>query len=573
MSFGNLPAVWGLVGLAAIAGVLYMLQRLRVRHQLVEVETTMFWQKAMEESRARVLVQRFRHPWAYVLILLIAGLMWLSIAGLRTTADEQRDHLVLVDGSAGMAVGERFAEAVAMATDYAASLPEDGRTVVLCGGSAKTVLRPGEESLLLAKRLTDAEPQAAPNSVARTLRTFVAAQSDRALSVCIIGDSPLTQGELAQLPDAVEVTQLKVAGRTGNNAGITALGVRAAVSGKWPNVDVLLDVRYATGATGAATAVELRLDDVAWAGAPATESLSDGVRYRFADVPAAGQTLIAALAGGDALAADDRASFVLPDRRPIAVAVEPAAAAVFRQVVAADPGLSLQEAVTPTTRAVVRSVGSSFGGDVPAIELSDPAASDDAFLVFHPEDLDPGAVLDHLYRGLGLNEIDAMATAEAIGRSITMGAKPGATKKLWVWRQLLEPEYDFVNSRSFPLFVGLGVRWLVGFETGPERTAVAEAVAANDSPVRLADGSVQRSFGDVFVPAVAGQYQVDDGQRLFASLLDAGVTGAAPLAVAADLPAAGAASRTGYDLVTVLLLLALGLLVAEWVLYRTARIP
>ena len=571
MNFGNLPAVWGLLGLAAIAGVLYMLQRLRVRHRLVEVETTMFWQKAMEESRARVLVQRFRHPWAYALILLIAAFLWLSIAGLRTNADEKRDHLVLIDGSAGMAVAERFAEAVELATGYSASLPEHGRTVVLCGGQAKTLLRPGEENLLLAKRLADAVPQAAPNSVARTLRTFVAAQSERALSVCIVGDSPLTQVELEQLPDGVDVTQLKVAERTAKNAGITALGVRAAVSGQWANVDVLLDVRHISGA--AATAPQLLLEAAAWTGTPTTESLPDGVRYRFADVPAAGQTLTASLAGGDALTADDRASFVLPDRRPIAVAVEPAVAAVFRRVIDADPGLSLQAAATPATRAVVRSVGSTFGGDLPAIELSDPAASDDAFLVFHPEDLDPGAVLDELYRGLGLNEIDAMATAEAIGRSITMGAKPDATKKLWVWRQLLEPDYDFVNSRSFPLFVGLGVRWLVGFDAGPERTAVAEAVSVNDRSVKLADGSAQRSFADSFVPAAAGAHQVEGGQRFIASLLDPAATGAASSATAADLPAAGVASRTGHDLVTVLLLLALGLLVAEWVLYRTARIP
>ena len=570
MSFGNLPAAWSLLGLAAIAGILYMLQRLRVRHQLVEVETTMFWRQAIEESRARVLVQRFRHPWAYLLILLIAGLLWFSVAGLRTNASGQRDHLVLLDGSAAMA--QSFDEVVELATSYASSLPEDARTVVLCGGRARTLLRPGEESLLLSRRLADVSPDAAPNSVARTLRSFVVAQADRALSVCIVGGSTLTAEELALLPESVEVRQLKVRKVAAHDAGIKGLGVRAAASGKWHCVDVLVNV---DGPMVPDQQPGLSLDGVAWTGSPAVTSLADGSSYRFVDVPAHGQLLEATIAGEDGSPANAKALLMLPDRRPIAVAVEPSVAAVFRRVIASDPGLSLRESVTAETRVAIRSVGSTFGGDVPAIELSDPAASEDAFLVFHPEELDPGAVIDELYAGLGLNEIDAMATAKAIGRAITMGAKPGATKKLWLWRQLLEPEYDFVNSRSFPLFVGLGVRWLVGFEEGPERVAVSEPFALRDADVqpvqapRVQDASLQRSFTNSFVPTSPGVFQTSRGNRFAASLLAPGTTGAA----AAALPPASVASASGYDLVTALLLLALGLLVAEWVLYRTARIP
>ena len=78
MSFGFVPWALGALGLVGIAGVLYALQRLRVRHRQVEVETTLFWQQAIEESRARVLTQRFRHPWTYALLLVICSLLWLS---------------------------------------------------------------------------------------------------------------------------------------------------------------------------------------------------------------------------------------------------------------------------------------------------------------------------------------------------------------------------------------------------------------------------------------------------------------------------------------------------------------
>ena len=66
--------------LAALAGALYLLQRLRVRHREVDVATTLFWHEAVHETRARVLVQRFRHPWAYALLLAISALLW-SVVG------------------------------------------------------------------------------------------------------------------------------------------------------------------------------------------------------------------------------------------------------------------------------------------------------------------------------------------------------------------------------------------------------------------------------------------------------------------------------------------------------------
>ncbi len=43
MSFGNLGAPLVIAGLLGLAGVLYLLQRLRVRHRELTVVTTLFW--------------------------------------------------------------------------------------------------------------------------------------------------------------------------------------------------------------------------------------------------------------------------------------------------------------------------------------------------------------------------------------------------------------------------------------------------------------------------------------------------------------------------------------------------
>ena len=53
------------LGAAALAAGLFLLQRLRVRHRPVVVVSTLFWQEALQEARARVLVQRFRHLFTY----------------------------------------------------------------------------------------------------------------------------------------------------------------------------------------------------------------------------------------------------------------------------------------------------------------------------------------------------------------------------------------------------------------------------------------------------------------------------------------------------------------------------
>ena len=104
-----------------------------MRHRRVETVTTLFWRQAIQESRARVWVQRFRHLAAFLLILAIAWLSWLSLADLRFQNDRAATHLIMVDGSAGMAWGARFADAHAQLKRTVADTPGEQRWVVWCG--------------------------------------------------------------------------------------------------------------------------------------------------------------------------------------------------------------------------------------------------------------------------------------------------------------------------------------------------------------------------------------------------------------------------------------------------------
>jgi hypothetical protein len=102
MTFANLPGVWVIAGLATLAAALFVLQQLRTRYRDVTVVTTIFWRQVKDEAPVRTLRERFRHPWAYALVLAIA-LVWLSRRSRIHPDGRWRVPLLVLDGSAGMA--------------------------------------------------------------------------------------------------------------------------------------------------------------------------------------------------------------------------------------------------------------------------------------------------------------------------------------------------------------------------------------------------------------------------------------------------------------------------------------
>ena len=59
MSFANLTWPWLLAGAAGLAGLLYVLQQLRIRYTEVAVPTAMFWLEAARDAPVRVFRRRF----------------------------------------------------------------------------------------------------------------------------------------------------------------------------------------------------------------------------------------------------------------------------------------------------------------------------------------------------------------------------------------------------------------------------------------------------------------------------------------------------------------------------------
>jgi len=579
MNFANLSVSWVLAGLAGLAAALFVLQQLRTRYRDVTVVTTIFWKQVVDEAPVRKFREKFRHPLAYALILAIASLVWLAFADpqLSGAADGTR-YIAVLDGSATMAGGNRFARAVADLERYVASLPADRRQVIWSGGELRPLLSPGEHTLLLEKRLSRLEPDSAPSSVERLIRQISASPvAGQQTEVVVFGDAPVRKQVLDLLPESIRVTRAAEATAAGTNRGITALGVSDALSGAWDRVDVLIDVRSGAGAKPADVQVTLDGKPIP-AAAISRTAQPDGEQWLVRDLPAAGGLFAArinAAAGADDQPLDDTANVRLPDKPILKVQLSSSLEADLGPVLRADSGVEL---VTSSPQIVVRRPNEAIGGKVPALEFVPNGSQQQAFLLTHPESLDSHDVLADAVDRIGLTQIDAMALAQDAGRPIEVSIAPGAQWRVSVWEDLLSEQYNFTRSRAFPLFVANSLRWLAGtpawYPTVGAGKPLVPASVGTAVRVVAPNGRVIDPLGAAFVPPKAGDLPVSiKGRTLAVSLIDPSVTAGtrdASLTIAKEAATHGG---SGAGFATWLGLIALILLAVEWHFFQRGRLP
>jgi len=550
------------LGLAALALGLFAAQRLRLRHDEVLVPTTLFWRAALEETRARTLVERFRHPLAYALVLAVAGLLWLAVARPDAVRERGPRHVFLLDGSAGMAVPGRFEAAVTALERALAAAPRDRTEVLWCGADVHTLLAPGEDRALLRARLADRAPEAAPASVERALgeRSLAPWLSEAggaaAFTRCVVfGDAPLR----AVAAPGLHVERADLGVPPAPALAVTALGVAPAASGDWTRVDVLATVRGpgAAAADGTPALTVRRADGALLDGALARSELApDHAEHVFLDVPADGATLTFQLdrPGAPALA------LWLPERRRLRVGVDPGlSAAVGAEAAAAliaalDADVAVERTPEPPHDLWV----GDGGVGLPRLTFAPLAQQEEAIVVRHAPLQDSAAALAEALGELGLDRLDAAALAETLGRPIALGAAPGPEREVALWRELVAAP-AFLEDRGFPLLLGRAVRWLAA---APD--VAPYAAVARPAPRRVGRPAPPGSARAVTLASPGAAPQLEFDWRLAAA------TAPGLLATPADGPTDGPG---GWRPFTWILALALAGLVAEWALVQRGRVP
>lgn len=551
-------------GLGLLAGALYLLQRLRVRHREARVPTLLFWKEAVEETRARVLVRRFRHPWAYALALAAASLLWFAGAGPELDGDPELEHLLVLDGSAAMLRGERFADAARAVEERARALPRKRTRVVLASGRLLTILAPGEDFALLRRRIESLAPEAAPSTLAAAVEAAAAfLPPGRRLLAEIHGDGALDEEWGGTLPEGVRVRRVSPPpDARALVAGITALGVSESASGRWDAVDLYLRVE------GGQTPPQVELDGVPIA--MEARSSGAGTEYFLHEVAARGQRWSARLGGVAASDAELSAVRALPERARLRVGLSPRAlliAPALGIALSADSGVELAD---QAAEVVLRLAGEDYGAGLPALELVESDPGQAAFTVRGPSRSGaPDEVLD-LFDRLGLSEVDAAGLAAVAQREISLRfIEDGGGRRLEVWATLFGAEFDFVQARAFPLFLAAAVRWLAAAPELRSELAAGAWLPAEDAPLRAADGAQLDGAGAPFHLPRAGEWIDAHGRPVTAALLDPALRADAAGSFRED---AGPRARSA-EVLAWIAVIALALLAVEWILFRRGRIP
>jgi hypothetical protein len=567
MNLTSLSGAGFWLGALALAGALFALQRLRVRHREVTVVTTLFWRDALEETRARTLMERFRHPLAYLLALLVALLGWLSFGAPIADRDDGSDHLFVLDVSAPMAVGERFEDATRALLDEVRRTDRAHRHVVACGSRLETLLAPGEDELLLQERLAAVEPEACAPGVERALLVLARRTVDDPLLVVhLLGDAPVRPEVLALLGERTRVERILSAGSDGGSQRAAAAIVDVACG---PSASGLDRVDVWARTVGGRT--DLVLVDGADRRTPTTVATADGrTRFTFEDLVGDGRAVTVEFEGPGAEPLRGRAEVVLPDRRALRVATVADLPTGLEMALRSNAGV---EFVDPSSaEVVVRYVGDDFGGGLPALELSTADGDDEAFVLVHESDAaDPRSLLFEALGDLGLEWIDGEELAFATGRTIELGERAGPVRAFRLWAELCDSGGAFARDAAFPLVVARSLEWLSGradprwiVRAGDPLPDVRTAFEPNGAESTAALDPV----GGQLVPPRAGLYRSDDG----AVLIAAGPA-ARPTDDAVTSRDAAAPPSDAFDLANLLLLLLAGLFVVEWNLVRRGRMP
>lgn len=571
MSFFNLSPLLVGLGLLALAGLLFLLQQLRIRYTELPVATTMFWAAAVREAPVRVLRQRFRHLLAYLLALLICWLLWIGFGGPLTGAQRTAGFNVLViDGSAHAASGEIFQQSKRQLLNDVSKYPRDSREVFLSGAQNVRVLATGEEKLVLERRLEEFEPVAASSSLEELLRLLPRNNSyPDEVNIVVYGGAPISQHALDRLPDGYSVSRKIETLDDFENRGIVALGIAEPLSGEWDTVDVLFRILATEG-------LVVELDDFSvQVGEQELSSarleLISANEFRVRDVVADGSVFSVSIEQPDDLDFDNEALVTLPMKERVPIALGSDVPTPIRRAIDADDGIEIVG-----SGASVAILGPNDSEpSIPYLCSAAITEQEKAFVIGYTGELDAMEALQQSVADLGLSEIDSAAMATELNQEIRIELKHSDMRYVSVWGELLSENFNFKDSLSFPIFVSKSIRYLADQEPWYAYLAAGRQPVEQTSGSSLASSDLlaEYAIGASYVRNEAGTLELRDGSSLQVSLLDPSTAVRASSQNLTDAVIETSNAQTVWGIATWLALLAVLLLGLEWYLYQRGLVP
>ena len=550
MSFVTWSPLATASGLVVLAAGLFLLQRLRIRFSDRAVPTLLFWREAVRENRARVLVRRFRHPWAYVFLLLLASCLWLAASRPELRGRETSGAaVILVENSWATGGRSSRSRVEALLAETLGELGARPTRVLACGGRSKVLLAPGEPAALALDRWRDLRPESAHGMTAREVDRIVDEESgDQPLDVVVIGPTPLPAALHASLPDSVRVRRRWSGTEKDEVAALASLGYERAASGKPDTVDVSMVIL----GKGEAPRPDVRVGDAVLESEDLrVERVNGGWIFRIDDLTAAGQTVVVGLTGP---AGRREARLQLPDGFRLPIQREGNLPFGLEAYLAADPDLEVGRhglLVGRSEKAAFRVVDGSARVRIVY------GARDDLESV------------RRVFEGLGWDEVwrEGEGGDDELGR---VDMEPGYARRIEVSASLFDRPWHFLDTEAFPLFMAAALRWLADSTAPPATATVGDPVGRPGDQLEGQDGKTVNGVGEPPVPLAAGRFGLGDGTAVEVSTLLPAEDFLPPSKSASAQRLAGGG---GIDPTLWLGAAALAMLLAEWWFTAKGRMP
>lgn len=571
MSFFNLSPLFVGLGLLGLAGLLFLLQQLRIRYTELPIATTMFWAAAVREAPVRVFRQRFRHILAYLLALLICWLLWIGFGG--PLVGEQRTaafNILVIDASAHAASADVYQQSKRQLLNDITTYPRESREVFLSGAQNVRVLAAGEEKLVLERRLDEFEPVAARSSIDELLRLLPRNSSyPKEVNVFVYGGAPISQHALDRLPDGYSVSRRYNSLDDFENRGIVALGIGEPISGEWDKVDVLFRIVVTDGTILGSEDFQVRIGELEL-DADRLESISSS-EFRVRDVLADGSVFSVTIEPLDDLSFDNEALVTLPTKERISIMLGTDVPPAIRRAIDADEGIEIVD-----SEASVAILGPNDADtSIPYVRSTSIEAQQQAFVIGYTGELDAMEALYQSVANLGLSEIDSAAMATELNREISVQLEHTDIRFVTVWEELVGQSFNFKDSLSFPLFVSKSIRYLADQEPWYAYLAAGRQPVEQTSGTSLASSDLlaEYAIGASYARNEAGTLELRDGSSLEVSLLDPATAVQAGSESLAGAEIETSNAQAAWSIATWLALLAVVLVGLEWYLYQRGLMP
>ncbi len=314
----NSPDRWIWV-LAALPIVAFYLLKTRIRRR--PVATLLFWEQVFHQKRPRVWGTQLRHLGSLLLQLAFLGLLVGALLDpLGAGQKKQTRQIVLVlDSSASMqardADGIRWDAAIQAAERELSSMRAgDEIALVTAGSPPRVIVGMTEFGPSIRQAVRDLQPTDAPAAIRPALDTARQLATDpQRRDIVLISDGCFTESTYQHLQKASD-TRLQRVGQAIDNLAITQFQTRRSLADPIGYAVLIEIVNHADAPQPAECRLTLELDEQLVDVLPLR--LQPGERWRktFEYADARGGVLAASLDVNDALTIDNRAVAILPSR-------------------------------------------------------------------------------------------------------------------------------------------------------------------------------------------------------------------------------------------------------------------